>query len=46
MKIFVWIISLLLFSNLRVQGRDWVVCLTWIAVIMYFIMLLWVTFNY
>lgn len=46
MKIFVWIISLLLFSSVKIEGRDWAVCLTGIAVVMYFAMLLWFTFNY
>lgn len=46
MKILVWIISLLLFSNFKIQGRAWVVFLGWIAVVMYFAMLLWFTFNY
>lgn len=46
MKILVWIISLLLFSGVKINGRDWAVCLIGIAVVMYFAMLLWITFNY
>ena len=46
MKIFVWIISLLLFSSVKIKGRDWAVCLISVAVVMYFTVLLWITFNY
>lgn len=46
MKIFIWIVSLLLFGNIKIEGRDWAACLLGVAIVMYFIVLLWVTFNY